>query len=60
MRNRKACYRALIASGYENPVLFFERKDRCYMSYWGSGDRRMEVIYDTHKGEVQIFELRYI
>ena len=60
MRNRRMCYHALVENGYANPSLFFERKGKLYMSYWGSGERRMEVFCDARKGEVQIFELRFI
>lgn len=38
MGNRRICYHALKENGYESPSLFFERKGKLYMSYWGSGE----------------------
>lgn len=58
---RKVCYQALIQSGYSSPQLFFDRKvQKGYSSYWGDGEKRMEVLYDKILKTVSIFELRYI
>lgn len=59
-RYRKVCYQGLIQQGYENPVLFFDRMGTRYSSYWGSGDKRMEVIYNPLDSTVAIYELEYL
>lgn len=58
---RKICYAQLVKIGYDCPQLFFERKiGGTYSSYWGSGDRRMEVFYDIKADELSVYELAFI
>lgn len=57
---RRACYYALATHGYPHPDLYFERKDsNCYMSYWGSGNRRAEVLYNTDTGDIFVYGLKF-
>lgn len=58
---RKICYAQLVKSEYVCPQLFFECKTGdTYSSYWGSGDRRMEVFYDVKADELSVYELAFI
>lgn len=58
---RRACYHALATHGYDNPDLYLERKnENRYMSYWGSGNKRMEVFYDLNADCVSIYELKFV
>ena len=58
---RKMCYGQLVKSGYDCPKLFFERKTLdTYSSYWGSGDKRMEVFYNMKADELSVYELAFV
>ncbi len=57
---RKECLRSLLIAGYENPQIFFERNRKDYTSYWGSQERRMEVVYFKETGETHIYELKFL
>ena len=60
-KERLLCYHTLVTYGYTEPKLFFEKKSKkLYQSYWGDGDRRMEVLYGGHENKVIITELKYI
>ena len=59
--HRKICHAQLVKSGYDYPQLFFERTTgNTYSSYWGSGDRRMELFYDFKADELSVYELSFI
>ena len=57
---RKICYNVLKDSGYKNPALYLERDGKEYYSYWGSDERRMEVICFKDSKTVHVYELKYI
>lgn len=60
-RCRQICYTQLIGQGYCNLQLYFERKKKnVYFSYWGSNERRMEVLYDQTTDELMVYELAFI
>lgn len=59
-RWRQMCYNSLVAAGYKNPQLYFERNRKEYSSYWGSDLQRAEVFLNKQTGTVQIFELQFV
>lgn len=54
-KERMLCYHTLVTYGYTEPKPFFEKKSKkLYQSYWGDGERRMEVLYDSHDNKILI------
>ena len=49
-RYRACCYNELTRIGYRSLVLYFEKLLDTYDSYWGDGDKRIEVQYDPSTG----------
>lgn len=57
---RKQCLAELKRIGYKDPQVYFDSLHGEYSSYWGDGDRRLEVTFEMKTSKFWIYELSFI